>query len=59
MGNIHNSVEVASLVPQGDLMPFHHHSTIDLVVFVVPKSSLVNHLRNGLGTVVALSDQHV
>jgi hypothetical protein len=39
-------------------MPFHHYSTIDLVL-VVPKSLLVNHLRNGLGTVVALSDQHV
>jgi hypothetical protein len=40
MGNIHDGVEVGSLVPQGDLMPFHHYSTIDLVVLVVPKSLL-------------------
>jgi hypothetical protein len=25
-------------------MPFHHHPTIDLVVLVVSKSFLVNHL---------------
>jgi hypothetical protein len=31
-------------------MPFHHYSTIGLVVLVVPKSFLVNHLRYGLGT---------
>jgi hypothetical protein len=37
-------------------MPFHQHSTIDLVVLVVPKYLLVNHLRNGLGIVLALSD---
>jgi hypothetical protein len=59
MGNIHNSVEVVSLVPQGDIMPFHHYPTIGLVVLVVPKSLLVNHFRNGLGTIFALSDQHV
>jgi hypothetical protein len=59
MGNIHYGVEVAFLVPQGDLMPFHHHSTIDRVVLVVPKSLFVNHLRNGLGTVLVMSDQHV
>jgi hypothetical protein len=41
MGNIHNSVEVATLVPQGDLMPFYHYSTIGLVVLVVSKSLLV------------------
>jgi hypothetical protein len=55
MGNIHNSLEVATLLPQGDLMPFHHYSTIGLVVLVVPKSFLVNHLRYGLGTNFALS----
>jgi hypothetical protein len=59
MGNVHDSVEVASLVRQGDLMPFYHHPTIDLVVLIVPKSLLVNHLRYGLGTILALSDQHV
>jgi hypothetical protein len=37
-------------------MPFHHYSTIGLVVLVVPKSLLFNHLRYGLGTNVALSD---
>jgi hypothetical protein len=58
MGNVHDSVEVASLVTQGDLMHFHQHPTIDLVVLVVSKSLLVNHLRYGLGTVLALSDQH-
>jgi hypothetical protein len=40
-------------------MPFDHHFTIDLVVLVVPKSLLVNHLSNGLGTVLALSDQQI
>jgi hypothetical protein len=40
-------------------MPFHHYSTIGLVVLVVPKSLLVNHLRYRLGTNVALSDKHV
>jgi hypothetical protein len=40
-------------------MPFNHHPTIDLVFLVVPKSLLVNHLRDGLGTILALSNQHV
>jgi hypothetical protein len=40
MGNIHNSVEVATLVPQGDLMPFHHYSTIGLVVLAFPSPCL-------------------
>jgi hypothetical protein len=44
MGNIHNSVEVATLVPQGNLMPFHHHSTIGLVVLAMAKYLLVTYV---------------
>jgi hypothetical protein len=53
MGNIHDCGEVATLVPQGNLMPFHHHSTIGLVVLAMPKSLFVNYLRYGLGPNVA------
>jgi hypothetical protein len=59
MGNIHDCVEVAPLVPQGNLMPFHCHSTIVLVVLAMPKSLFVHYLGYGLGTNVALCDQHV
>jgi hypothetical protein len=49
MGNIHNGVEVATLVPQGNPMPFHYHSTIGLVVLAVAKSLLKDQMATREG----------